>query len=203
MPAPEVKWRNFAAAELFDQISEGDGLDMLQEEPAIYMWRLSLEPTCHPEDAKGVMDQFERVARLPQGEQKDIGVGRMVRIKSLELGGVPLPEVKRAHLREFVTGPDNSRFAHGFLKALEVTLPALYCGETDNLRRRAKEHLTTNTKINQLVKSPDNELSWEDLRLDFFYLDDTDTMSMSENQRKAFEYFTGIMCVAAFTERLG
>lgn len=191
------------ADELLDSLTSDEELDQLREVPAIYMWRLRLEPTCHPSDAPEVMKHYKRLARLPQGETGEIPLGRMARVTNLELGGVAFPEKKAEHLDDFLASPENSSFLHEYLSHLERTLPALYCGESDNLRRRTKEHLTTPTRVNQLVKDEANEITWADLRLDYVYLEGDAEISMSENQRKALEYFTGVMCVAAYTKRLG
>ena len=85
-----------------------------------------------------------------------------------------------------------------YLSQLAPHAPALYVGETANLHRRIKEHLSGQTNFGTTIEG---RLQWEDLDLHYYQLGEARREESST--RKAIEFLTNAFAIGGFTQRPG
>lgn len=202
-----MDWNKFYAEDLLEMLQSSGTLTGAMEPVAgIYIWKLRLRPSCHPNDVDSLMQHIDRVASMPQGRIKDVALSRALLLEGLRMGGSGLPEGKRDSLRQLANSNKGATYLFKYLESLEVRSSGLYCGEAGDIPTRIAQHLSGKTDFSEAVES-DPELNWGDLFVEILATGQAQEETVEANQRtsrrRALEYLTTVMTSSMFTQRAG
>lgn len=197
-----MNWERFYAVDLLEALESSGSLGGLVPEYAgIYLWKLRLRPSCHPQDSVALGRHLDRIVRLPMGRISEINVSRGIRVGNLTFGGSGMPTEKVNQLKQLIATKQGANFIVQYLDELEPRTPALYCGEAGNVALRLADHLKGNTDFAQAIAS-DPDLVWSDLFVEITRTGSKSSEDGSAN-RRAIEYFTTVMTSSMYTKRAG
>jgi len=202
-----MDWDRFYAEDLLEVLQSSATLTGIMEPAAgIYIWKLRLRPSCHPNDVDSLMKHIDRVSSLPQGRIRDVSLSRSMLLEGLRMGGSGLPEGKMDSLRQLAQSKKGATYLFRYLESLEARTPGLYCGEAGNIPARLAQHLSGKTDFSEAVHA-DPELSWGDLLVEILVTGQAQDEGVETNQRtsrrRAMEYLTTLMTSSMFTQRAG
>lgn len=168
---------------------------------AIYLWKMRLKPPSYLLQDPGLFLQWlERAASTTFGELRDRPLCHYLHLGSIQLRGAGLPPDKRQTFSQFLAKSSKNRhWMTQFLSELGQHNPALYVGETGNLRTRTMQHLHYQTDFGAFVEG--SEFDWTDLELHFFDLGEPS--SEEKAIRTALEYLSATLTIAGRTSRPG
>ena len=195
-------WHEHPGDEIEKQILRGS--QVVPNSPAIYTWRLRLEPSrAELSSQMALVDHLRRVSEIPLASFVPTVNDRRLRSKGYEIGGSGLTVEKINSLGELAEHKSGREFLAKFLKLLQARLPAIYTGETDNVRRRVREHIdgTTDFAISWV---DDCGYGWD--RLQFAYLvlpGEEFSGKEGKRARTALEYFAAQVSLSGYTDRAG
>jgi hypothetical protein len=198
----DVSWDQVSGSDLAELFQSGDSLEiLLPRVAAIYMWKLRLaDDRLVVQNPRQTLRQLIKLATTPQGRTRALSASHGLVSMGVELcgGGLPTPKVQA--LGKFLEQPKNNRWMINYLRNLEQHLPALYVGESGNLPKRIREHLSGSTDFGQIVVN-EPRLDWRGLNL--YYMSMGPPAQSDNPVRKSMEYLTAVLTVSAFTQRPG
>ena len=205
-----MKWANESGIHLLQALNGPgqSGLNgIIPATPGIYMWKLQVNThemqQCNEWDS--FIDLLKQRCNTILGE--DIpNAGNWVTYKGTELRGKKLPESKEKTLRG-LGNHQQQQYTRRFLSTLDIHAPALYVGESSNLRTRVKEHLRGETGFAERLKDT-GEIAFENLQFWYLEIEEENFGRIFHDQdkttiRKTFEYVTTMASIGAFTNRAG
>lgn len=197
MGAANAGWRKVSGEEL---IAEGPAA-LVPEVSAIYLWKLRLRSHTTPGDLPGLMREAEELTKALQGSVAGVRASHSLRIGRVDIRGQGLGN-KAAGLREFLGAPANRRWFLLYLEHLEAQLPAIYCGETGNLKDRVRQHISGQSDFGRFVQSS-GEYDWRRLNLFWYVAGPPVEGEAFSAKRRAIEHFTTILTISPLTKRPG
>ncbi len=211
----EFQWKREKGSELLSEINDPliqahDHLITLPEKPGIYMWKLKPISDWRHQAWAEFLDSLDKRLFSPIAEEKPRKNAPFHSNRLLNLGweirGKPLPPTKRKMLDEQQGELDQKKqFFVSFLESLQDHIPALYVGQTNNLRMRTMEHLQGFEGFGKTINDHD-ELCFEDL--DLFYCEIEDEVKdiftdSSDSIRTTLEWVATMITIAGYTRRAG
>ncbi|MFP3881922.1 MAG: hypothetical protein ACLFWH_06340 [Actinomycetota bacterium] len=199
--AVELGWSVARGPELVEGLASSELGDVLPKRSAVYMWKRNLQGI-RPlsTDADTLVQWLDTQISVPHGRVASQQVGHFIALGHVELRSPSLSPQKRESLRRFAQQNQNRRWLITYLAELAQHAPALYVGETGNIRTRAAAHLRGDTDFGQEMGALEN-LEWEDV--DLYYYDLGPPRRESGELRKAIEYITTAFSIGAYTRRPG
>ena len=199
-------WVRISGRELAETVDRGESLRTLIDPcQAIYFWRRTFKP---PRNIIHNQARFvrwlETCLKPPVGIIQGAQLSHYAMLDSLTLGGRGLTDIKRAHLLEMARNPRRRKFLAHFVASLEDFTPPVYCGETNSLARRVKEHVTGETLLKETIEETLG-LTWSDLILFYWKLpfgETTDTQT-DTNRRQLLELISTRLSFCGFVKRPG
>jgi len=199
-------WDSISGAELERAFLREEPLsDLLHEDQAIYLWRRNLTAPSHViHDAGSMVDWLMECLSTPAAEVPAMDIAHFLHLKGISVGGGSLTDVKRSTLKELLEPVQGRQWLSGLLESLSAFAPPLYVGETDNLARRARQHLREETDFAKILLAK-LKLSW--VNLDLWYTPIPGALSGSGTSGKAYrtliEMLTAHLVIAGCTSRPG
>jgi hypothetical protein len=200
-----------AASDLVEDLASDQTLARLPTDAAIYFWKLRLAPPDEVSDydADGWRRHLDRLSSIPQGRLPSVRFSHSIRAEQIVVGGGGLTQDKRNTLYSVVSTFQGARAVRRFLEQVQDQVPAMYVGETGNLRRRIKQHLSGDSDF-ALEVVRDGGFSWDDLVLGYCSLGSEQSDEVSEEPaadttkvRRALEYLAAELTIANYTKRPG
>lgn len=200
MPTPT--WTAVRSTDLVEAYETESLRDVLGRQSAIYMWKLTMRfPDIGMSDAAALVDAIDRLLRMPYGRIMRHRLSHFATIPQLDLRGSGLPNEKKAQLYGWASRRGaNRKWLRSFIESLSQHAPALYVGETGNLRHRIRAHMSAETDFG-LTIAKDQSLDWQ--LLDLYYLPVGPESDEDSNLRRALEYVTTVVSIGGFTTRPG
>lgn len=192
-------WRSVRGSEIVESLAEGGLRDLLGERSAIYMWKRALRAAAGAGgSAEEMMRWIDSLVESPQGVVRGKRLGPFLHVTGLELRPNSLTGQQRETLHRWLRQPKTRRWLTDYLSQLAAHTPALYVGETANLHRRIREHVTGQTSFGVAIEG---QLQWEDLDLNYYEF--SNPQQEENNRRKAIEFLTNAFTIGGFTQRPG
>lgn len=191
-----------------DAYSLAQELDSIEVRPGIYIWKICPKRYDLGTSRESYMQRVEFLATLSQGVLPSIAISHSVMIEGLAIKGRGLSQDNLIALHSFLGQEPNRRWFRKYLESLESQLPALYCGETGNLRLRLAQHLRGETSFGESVLQ-DPYLEWPDLAVHYCFLGPGGTAQEPQEQgipsrrRQAIEHLTTILSISPRVRRPG
>lgn len=193
-------WRSVAGADLVEFLAEGQLGDAIPSCSAIYAWKWHLLPDrISASSAGGILQWIDDLSRMPYGRRIEMDTAYL-HMGDIRLRPSSLSEAKRAVLSEFLARSGNREWFVRYVQALSQHAPALYVGETGDLPKRTRDHLTGESDFGSYVRSEPG-LSWE--ALDLYYAVLNGPSDQESEVRKTLEFVSSIVAIAGFTTRPG
>ena len=209
-------WKSEDGERLVSQLDDNLlGPEMLfldiPDKQGIYMWKLKPIYSGWNNDSWATfIDRLDNRLFAPIAEElpsKDQPTHRhRVFNLGLEIRGKKFPQSKRNRLdAEEDDLHQKKRFIGGFCESLNSHVPALYVGESGNLRNRIKDHLSGHTGFGKNIADHD-ELHFKDMNLFYLELGDQfenlfeDTVS---DYRTTLEWIATMVTLSGYTKRAG
>lgn len=182
-------------------------LNNLSTSPGVYIWRrcIRLEPESilRMENfenwlAKALSASFVRTNKLTLSPKfKNLSIrANFMRLEAFEIGGGVLSQSKVRALRDYGTIPTRLDLYHLLQITTEAFGPTLYVGETDCIRTRVKDHVSTNSPYRERLAELGLDL--EDTILNYHEMPDS-----SQKERQLLEQILSHLLVAPLTRRAG
>lgn len=192
-------WRSLKGSELVEALEDESLEEFVEPCSAIYMWKKNLHATSLAiKDARALVDWISQQVNSPSGVITDKSVGQFLWLSRLELRSNSIPRRQRELLQNWLADRRHRKWLTQYTGLLEAQTPALYVGETGNLTKRTKDHLSGHTNFANRIRGL---ITWEDLSLYYFSLGET---SDSDSEvRKVVEYLTNSLVIGGFTQRPG
>jgi hypothetical protein len=161
-------WNAIPASDLIDCREDGTLAEEVPPLPGLYLWRrryvASQADVLGPEEfVQWVIELCRQAnARLPSTT-----ISHCVHTDGIRIGGGDIPQDKLRVLENISGQATKRRHLAKIVQELSAFTPPIYVGETNNLRRRLREHLDGSTGLYSYVNNVLG-LDWADL--DFCYL---------------------------------
>lgn len=193
------EWSSVGGPELVEALAEGSLHDLLEERSAIYMWKRNLQRSSGiGVEARQFTQWLGRLIDSPHGATGSRRLGHFLEVSSIELRPAALTERQKTILKQWLVEPRRGRWLTRYLRHLAPHTPALYVGETGNIRQRTRDHMRAHTDFGRTIEE---RLSWEQLDLHYY---DLGPQSEDQSQlRKTLEYMTTALTIGGFTQRPG
>ncbi len=200
--ASSIKWQTCSGAVLLNAVESNEPLNSyISSGGGIYFWKVRFRPEAwERSDAKSMVTWIDRLMTGIRGSSQTKALSHILQIPRVEIRGRKLTTEQSQYLSEFLKSSRSRRWVAEYVESLEDFAPTLYVGETDNLRRRAAQHIRHFTDFGLTVQESD-ELSWE--HLNFHYTVLSDFGSRPEKLRKSLEYLSAALTIAGLTKRPG
>ena len=194
-----TKWERVAAYELLEAVADGNLDVLVPDASAVYMWKRRLRPPTEARhDGRVLVEWVDEQLDTPQGSVRSKRLGTFLTAERIDLRAARLPSSKSEILRRWTSKERNRKWLVNFLQDLSEHAPALYVGETGNLRNRVRDHLKGRTDFSGAVEV---HFSWSDL--DFFYYELGPPREAGTEWRRTIEYVTTGITIGGFTQRPG
>jgi hypothetical protein len=183
-------------------------LDSIQVRPGIYMWKICPKRYDLGTSREAYMQRVKFLANVTQGVLPSITISHSVTIEGLAIKGRGLSQENLGALHNFLGQEPNRRWFRKYLDSLEMHLPAIYCGESGNLRLRLAQHLRGETSFGESV-AQDPHLEWPDLAVHYCFLGPARTEQEPQEEgtpsrrRQAIEHLTTILSISPRVRRPG
>ena len=205
MGSVALEWRFASGEDIEDACDRGVALSDLPASEAIYLWRRRLSPSPRAlRDGPEFVRWLEEAMHVPGGEVRDQPLGHFAMLDRLTLRARALPADKRRLLVLASREPRHRRFLAKYVRTLWQFAPPLYCGETGNLRKRSRAHVTGETGFGRRVGAGEVP-PWRHLELGYLILGDArgDDDLMASQRRRLLEVVTTSLVVAGYVDRRG
>lgn len=192
-------WSKVTGAELVEALAEGNLQDLLDERSAIYMWKRNLQRKAGiGVEASQLTAWLDSLIDTPHGATGRRRLGHFLEVSSIELRPAALTERQSTILKQWLSEPRRGRWLMRYLSQLAPHTPALYVGETGNIRQRTRDHMRANTDFGRTIEIL---VPWDQLDLHYYELG---PQSEDESQlRRALEHMTTALTIGGFTQRPG
>lgn len=189
-------WYRVPGSEIEDSLDRGDPVDDLVPEcQAVYVWKRSLLPPAGAANSPSTfVEWIDRVLKTPSAVVAEHSLSHFARLNRLEVGGGGLSDQKHQTLQSLATSPQHRKLIIKYIKNLDHYLPALYVGETNNLVRRTKQHLNSETDFAVMLEE-ELGLIWADVDLHYWPL--AEAIPRSEEDESVREIRTLLELMAA------
>lgn len=206
-----MQWISHSASVLINAIDSQatDGALPLSEfvgaERAIYMWRRTIKaPHKASISASHAMDWILECVTTTVGRIENQRVNHGLNIDLVFQPSTLTPE-KQKTLQNVLENSKKRKAVLSVIESLSAATPALYVGQTKNVRRRVYEHLTNRTDFGKAVEEHIST-KWENLEFSYLSLgpySEADDKFPIQRDRELFELIAAKLTVAAFTKRPG
>jgi hypothetical protein len=147
-----LKWRTVGAQELLEAATDEDIGQIVPSLPGVYVWRRSFEVPSH---CVGSSNQFKKwiddIAKNPAARLTRSPISFCMWSEGFQVGGGGLTEDKTRTLDSLSQNRQGRELLASFVESLSSFSPAIYVGQTDNLRRRARSHVHGRTNLSEYV----------------------------------------------------
>lgn len=201
-----MTWKRVSASEIEETIARDEPYDeIVPRQPAIYAWRRLLRPPPGVLDAPTqFLEWVEKVLSTPVATIRDREISHYAILTCFTLGGQGLSPDKIETLKAMAAKPKGRRYLAGFLNEISDMLPAVYAGETDNLYRRVREHISGESGLLSSI-TLDLHLAWRDLELWYWALPAQMAEDSQQNKslRTLLEMIATRLAIAPYVRRIG
>lgn len=200
-------WKIEKGAEIDQVYNRGESLqELVGTSSAVYLWRRDLTPPLYfVQDSKRMFKWIKDSLSTSYVELGEKRLSHFLRVTGISLGGGSLSKSREEILMKFLEKKEGREWMRKFFIGLNVVVPPLYVGETNNMAKRVREHLRGETHFSQILQNKLN-LSWDKLTLWYcptnfaeFYSDSNKT----EEMRTLLEVVVGFVALAGCTSRPG
>ena len=204
----KLGWERFEGEELRRlHVLQRYGEDFPPDIPAVYRWRLSVQPTRDAyRDSVACQTWLLRLLERPVGSVERVQLSHFLTAQGIILGGTGLSCEKVEVLAKVSRQEPLRRHLLDFIRSLESAIPPVYVGETTSLRRRVAEHLGGDTSFAMRLQMRESVLEWRDLYLEAYFLTHrsfaTDDSTPRE-YRRLIEQIGAKLTIAGLTSRPG
>jgi len=199
MSAGVTSWGRAEGEDLVNAYGGSSNDSMLENAPAIYLWKRNLRPEfSEKNNSQKMLDWCRRLVETPVASFKPSRISHSARSLGFELVGSL--DTKADQMYELLKSHEGRDWVFNYLKALEDHAPALYVGQTDNLERRIKEHLRGSKGFGREI-SDNPAWDWSSLHLRYYLIDGP--AAEIKHQLEAIEYVTQVITIAGLTTRAG
>jgi hypothetical protein len=205
LKAQKLSWTTFEGCDLAEEDARGELDVLVPSTPGIYAWRRSVHSLkAHLGSAGAFANEIERFFRTPLGRIGPRALAHFVWLDGLQIGGSDLPDGRTQELRVFLQNIKNRRAMLQILSAAIEIAPPLYVGETENLRRRTKEHLTGQTQFAERLFQESKQTP-SALRLSYIAIGDLHLQDVEDarSHRTLSELLIAKLTLATLTSRPG
>ena len=202
----DPKWEKATGPEVVEGLVSGFA-GVVPAVSGIYVWKLAVRPRDRVRHGGLMVDHIDARCTAPVGKAKGRLVGALINVNNLTIAGKPLPNDKRALLKQKADrSPNFQLWMERFLETLDGFAPSLYVGETNNLRTRVRAHLNGDTDFGKEIQN-NTDLIWENfdfyfIKLDSFTPPNGDTAE-STRFRKSLEWITTMISTSGYVDRAG
>lgn len=198
------KWRAIDASELIDPIDETTVPKSIPACPAIYLWRRRYAP---PDDAKtsaeACMAWIHEVTSQPAARIGRKPLSHCVWTDGIQIGGGGLTSNKEQLLQRMSAKRATRESVLNYIETLSAFALPIYIGESDNLRKRVKQHLDGHTGLGDYLEQYLG-IAWRDVTLHYCVLSSSPEMSeAAKSLQEMFELLAQRILVPFATERPG
>ena len=145
--------------------------DVVPNTSAIYVWRRALRP---PREAlrttAGFKHWLDSTMQMPIAEVRNQRLSHFAVLDRLTLRSAGFTGTKHEQFTPLIHSRQRRDWLARYLQTLAQFTPPLYCGETANLPKRTRAHLSGETGFGQRIHDSASTLSWPDLDLSFYRL---------------------------------
>jgi hypothetical protein len=205
MKRRRLSWITREGSELEEENARSQLDVLVPREPGIYTWRRStqvLEESAR--SPKILAREVEKFIRMPIGRINARALAHYIWLDGLLIGGTELPNGRAEELGELFSDQRKRRAFLDIVSAAVEIAPPLYVGETDNLYRRTREHLTGQTQFAERLKAEWNQGPGT-LRLSF--VSTAEVPAEDEDEARTFrtlsELLVSRLTLATLTSRPG
>lgn len=201
-----TKWDSVHGTELEELYVKGRPMaDLVPPSPAVYLWRHAPQvPYDALHDSTTFAEWLDRTMQVPTGEIKDQRLSHFAMLNHLTLQSPGLTDIKKQQLVDIVSTPKRRSWLANYVRQLRQFSPPIYCGETTDLSKRTKEHLSGETGFGHDVRAQ-RVPPWSALELRYYPLDRV--QPKDEVRAREFstllELITTAFAVAAYVSRRG
>ena len=174
---PRLVWKTQDATELVEAIDSESLDDLLQDRPAVYLWRRRFSaPSGCISDAKTCESWISEVSSQPLGRVRRKSIAPCLWTEGLQVGGGGLSPDKQNTLEAACAARSQRQVLVNFLEGLSDFTQPMYIGQTNNLKVRVKQHLCGETGLQSYVFDTLG-LSWDDIQFRYINLSKSKKMS--------------------------
>ena len=198
-----TKWDRVSATTALD--NEAGLEELVGQGSAIYMWKRNFVPaSLDRANGERFLEWMTRVVDLPIGVVESKRISHFLTLHGIQLSG-GISNSKEFDFASILMEAPGRKLIERFLRGLADHAPALYVGESSNLAKRVRQHISESTDFGRFVGSH-KSLGWSDLDLYYHPLSGLSATSSAEAEtkaRRAVEYLAATVTVAGFTQRPG
>lgn len=172
-------WSAIPASDLIECREDGTLVEEVPPLPGLYVWRRRY--TAHQADvfsADEFVEWIISLCRQANAKLPSTTISHCVHTDGIRIGGGELPVDKLRVLQAVSEIPTKRRHLAKIIQELSAFTPPIYVGETNNLRRRLREHLDGSTGLYSYASGVLG-LDWVDL--DFCYLNTSPSVTDVSN----------------------
>lgn len=199
-----MRWIQIYGTDLIDAISDSTLGDLIPKSAGIYLWRrrLQIDPSILS-DSDVIGAWLEAECRKPMAILSEKRINYSATWLGMRIGGGQLTSDKKGALIKAASSGRKREHLSSFIASLNAYTPPLYVGESNNLAKRVKDHLSGETRLEAYVRGKLG-LRWQDLELNYLKL--TDASELSDNVKsyqQLLEYIAQTILSPFGTERPG
>lgn len=199
MAVEDPNWQVVRGRDLTEAYGVFPITSVLSNSAAIYMWKRNLAPPWLAQHSRQEMyDWCKKLVETPSGVIEGAQISHSLKSLGFELVGKL--DAKKDSLNEFLSTPEHRKWAFKFLQDLEPHTPPIYVGQTQNLEKRVRSHMSGVDGFGKKISEHSN-LSWDDLHLRYCIV--TGKVEVTKKYIEAMEYITQVLTISGYTTRAG
>jgi hypothetical protein len=196
-------WNTFSGKDLLRLELRGELRDVLPTTSGIYAWRRKFAvPIAAASDGQALVDWVGRLVATPSAVIVDKPLSHFLQVHKITIGGRPLTHDKIETLREWAQDISSRKWLIEIIQSISEMCPPLYVGETDNIARRVKEHITDATQFANTLRDVLN-LNWDDCSLHYCSVPTGLLSNDPKAKRTLIELLVSRLTIAPSTTRPG
>ena len=199
-------WIRISGQDIEERVESGSTFDDLMDScSAIYIWRrdYSLAQSTASSPA-ALLKWLHAVVEAPIALIEEQRLSHYANLGQLRIGGAELSTEKALNLKKLIATAAGRKHVAQFVRSLCQFSPPVYVGETSDLHRRARDHVSGNTELKATIMEKLG-LSWTEMSMYYTRIGDAraDEDDGAKARRTLLEAITTHVVFAPYVKRIG